>query len=482
MTLERLEIKTFPNIIRDILQDRRSGMLTVVAGNARRLIHWAYGDLVLVESDRPEEMLENFLHKKGVISEKDVKELEQIGSRNVVLHFTEVEMVPSAGRHSLLREWISFVVGKLFSLDAGTAYFEEGDALAPEQRVFLSTPALVLEGIRSIQSGLVLRTTLGDLKRKIEPVSDPPFEIETLPLTDEEREVVKSISGPTVLQDVLKNAPSSSVVSSRTAIAMFTFGLWRDVVERARTEGDFDSTQRDMQILAAISGDQKALRAVALARQMERMDHYTFLDVPRAATRTQIVMKIEQMQQQFVPDAYAPAAREAVTEIRKRLEEAAKLLGDTDRRQAYDELISSRGAGASNRSIEQQAARRSLARQNFRKAEELFLKGDYHTSIVLLQQAVKFDQNNAEIWHLLGMNQKNNPHWRREAADSFHRALSIDPNRIDTMIALGDLYREQRMFTRARNFYEDVLKIQSDHEGAKLRLKRADKEAESSRK
>ncbi|MBW3672090.1 MAG: DUF4388 domain-containing protein [Acidobacteria bacterium] len=388
MTLERLEIKTFPNIIRDILQERRSGILTVVGGNARRLIHWAYGDLVLVESDRPEEMLQNFLRKKDLISDKDRDELQQIGSRNVVLHFTEVEMVPSAGRHSVLREWISSVVGKLFPLDTGTALFEDSDPLAPEQRVFLSTPALVLEGIRSIQSGLVLRNSLGDLKRKIEPVADPPFEIETLPLTDEEREVIKSVSGPTALQEVLKNSPTSSVVSSRTAIAMFTFGLWRDVVERPVTEGDFDATQRDMQILAAISGDQKALRVVALSRQMERMDHYSFLDVPRAATRTQIVMKIEQMQQQYVQEAYAPAAREAVTAIRKRLEEAANLLGDTDRRHAYDELLSSRGAGASNRSLEQQAARRSLARQNFRKAEELFLKGDYHTSIVLLTQAV----------------------------------------------------------------------------------------------
>src|SRR5690606_5602180 len=109
-------------------------------------------------------------------------------------------------------------------------------------------------------------------------------------LTDEERVVVTSLNGPTMLQDVLKNAPTSSIVSSRTAIAMFTFGLWRDVVKHVRTEGAYDTTDRDMQILAAISGDQKALRAVALSRQMENMDHYAFLEVPRGATRTQIVM------------------------------------------------------------------------------------------------------------------------------------------------------------------------------------------------
>ncbi len=476
MTLERLEIKTFPNIIRDILQERRSGLLTVVAGNARRLIHWAYGDLVLVESSREEEMLRFFLRKKGLISAADEKELEEVGSRNVVLHFTEVEMVPSSVRHSLLRDWIGSVVNSLFSLDAGTAVFDDGDPLAPEQRVFLSTPALVLEGVRSIQSGLVLRTSLGDLKRKIEPVFDPPFEIETLPLTSEERDVVRSVEGPVVLQEILKSSPASSVVASRTAIAMFTFGLWRDVIERPHEESSFDTTARDMQILAAISGDQRALRAVALSRQMERMDHYGFLDVPRAATRTQIIMKIEQMQQQFVPATYPAAAKDAVAAIRQRLDEATALLGDADKRSAYDELLESRVTGASHRSLEQQAARRSLARQNFRKADELFIKGDYHTATVLLQQAAKFDQKNPEIFHLLGMNQKNNPNWRRAAADSFHRALSLDPNRIDTMIALGDLYLEQGMTARARNFYEDVLKINPEDELAKSRLKRAEKE------
>jgi len=231
-----------------------------------------------------------------------------------------------------------------------------------------------------------------------------------------------------------------------------------------------------MQILAAISGNQEALHAVALSRQMDRMDHYSFLEVPRAATRTQIIMKIERMQQKYVPAAFPSAAKDAIAEIQKRLAEASKLLENTDQRKAYDELLENKVAGASNRTLEQQAARRSLVRQNFRKAEDLFLMGDYHTATVLLQQAVKFDQKNPAIWHLLGMTQKNNPNWLRAAADSFHRALSIDPNRIDTMIALGDLYLARGMTTRARNFYEDVLKIDEDNELAKTRLKRADKE------
>ena len=475
MTLERLEITPFPNIIRDVLLEKRSGVLTVVAGGTRRLIHWAYGDLVLIESSHPDETLRSFLLKKGMISEQQAKELGEVGSRNVALHFTEVEMVPSSDRHSALREWITTVFSGLFSLDSGTAAFDEDDPLEPEQRVFLSTPALVLEGVRSIQSGLVLRSSLGDFDRRIEPVHDSLFDLENLPFTKEERKVVDSVQGPTKLQDFLRTAPASSVVASRTAIAMFTFGLWRDVERPRAAAASFDRTEKDMQVLASLAGNQDALRAVALSRQMEQMDHYTFLDVPKGATRTQIVMKSEQMLQKYDPDAFPPAAKEAVMAIRKRVDEATNLLGDTMKRHAYDELIESGGAGGSHRSLEQQAARRSLARQNYRKADELFLKGDYHSAVVLLQQAAKFEPNNANVWHLLGMTQKNNPNWRRAAANSFHRALSIDPNRVESMIALGDLYVEQKMFTRGRTFYEDVLKIDPENEIATARLKRADK-------
>jgi TolA-binding protein len=475
LSLERLEINPFPNIIREILQDRRSGILTLVASGSRRIIHWAYGDVVLVESDRPEEMLHNYLLKQSSISRGAASELEQAGSRNAALHFAETEMVPPAARHSLLRQWMSSVLAPLFSLDAGTAAFDEGDPLAPEERVFVSTPALVLEGIRTIQSGLVLRSSLGDLKREIEPVFDPPYEIETLPLTSEERGVAEALEGPTLLQDFLKTAPVSSVVASRTVIAMFTFGLCREVVHRQVSEGAFDTTQQDMQILSAIAGDQNALEAVALSRQMERLDHYRFLDVPKAATRTQIVLRTEALQRKFDPGNYPPIVRDAVLRIRKRIDEALALLQDSEKRHAYDELLETRHAGASPRSIEQQAARRSLARQNYRKADELFLKGDYHTAIVLLEQTVKFEPNNADAWHLLGMNQRNNPNWRRNAADSFHRALSIDPSRLETMIALGDLYFEQKMPSRARNFYEEALRTDPESDLVKSRLKKVAK-------
>ena len=113
--------------------------------------------------------------------------------------------------------------------------------------------------------------------------------------------------------------------------------------------------------------------------------------------------------------------------------------------------------------------------ENFRKAEELFVREDFYGAIVLLRQSVKFAPDHARSWNLLGVCQQKNPRWKRQAVESFHRALSIDPNQVETMIALGDLYAAQMMNSRARSFYEDVLKVDPGHTLAKSRLKKLGK-------
>jgi len=96
--------------------------------------------------------------------------------------------------------------------------------------------------------------------------------------------------------------------------------------------------------------------------------------------------------------------------------------------------------------------------------------GDYYGAIVLLKQAVTFAPDHAEAWHLLGACQERNPKWRRDAAESFQRSLSLDPNSVDTLISLGDLYRTEGLISRAQICYEDVLKISAEHAQAKSRL------------
>jgi tetratricopeptide (TPR) repeat protein len=148
-----------------------------------------------------------------------------------------------------------------------------------------------------------------------------------------------------------------------------------------------------------------------------------------------------------------------------------KLLGDPARRAAYDKLLQNPGRGGKEGGIQQRLTQRSIATQNLEKARELSITGDYYGAIVMLKQAVQFAPDMADAWFLLGSCQERNPKWRRDAAESFQMALSLDPNHVDAMISLGDLYKAEGLTTRAQTCYEDALKIQPENVQASKRLK-----------
>src|SRR5438105_6331437 len=303
VSLERIEITPFAVIVGDILQQRRTGNLTVIRPPLRKVLYWSQGELVLITSAAPEDSLGDFLVRRGVLQAERVAGILTDDPTEAVAKFHESGLLELSWRQTLLREWITAQFVPLFSLDEGTAAFTEDVPIAPEKRVFLlSTAALVLEGIRSITNGLVLRRSLGDLKREIAPARDPRYSINTIPLTEPERRIAESLRERQTIEAFLKHFATESVTAAKVVIAMMVLGLFAQVDETSApvTDVNADDMQRDLELLAAIgSSDQRSLRAVALSRQLPTMDHYQVLDAPRAASRAQIINAAEERKKNF---------------------------------------------------------------------------------------------------------------------------------------------------------------------------------------
>ncbi len=475
MSLDRIEITPFAVIVGDILQNRRTGYLTIIKSPVRKVLYFSQGELVLITSAAPEDSLGDFLVRRGIITVDKAVQISSTDPTETVARFHEAGTLELSWRQTLLREWVAAQFIPLFSLDEGTAAFTEETALEPEKRVFLqSTGALVVEGVRSITNGLVLRRSLGDLKRDIGPARNSRFSIDGVPLTEQERNIASALKEPQSIETFLKHFASDSVMAAKVAIAMLSLGIYTTVDVRAemRRPVTFDDMQRDLELLAAIgSSDQRSLRAVAFSRQLPQMDHYQVLDVPRAATRAQITTAAEEQKKKYEATSYPPIVRDSIHAVERRLDEAAMVLKDANRRAAYDKLLSERGvSGATDGSIQQRLNQRSIAELNFARAKELSVQGDYYGAIVLLRQAVEFQPENAQAWFLLGSCQERNPKWRREAAESFQMALSADPAFVDAMISLGDVYKAEGLASRAQSCYEDVLRVSPENPQAKTRL------------
>ena len=475
MSLIRLEVTPLVTLLAEILQDKSSGILTVVRQPRRRELHWANGDLVLIVSNDPAEGFWDFLVRRGLISDEQASELRNSDPLEIVPRFQALGVTDSMKRQILLREWLRALAVPLFSMDEGTAVFQSEESLDPARRILLqSTPAVVLDGIRAIANGLVLRSSLGDLRRSI--VFDPsaPYALDLLPLTDIESRIANSLTEPETVDSFLKRFPSESVIAAKVVIAMSALGIFADASKQREEApssplGGEDPT-RDLELLAAIGpNDPRSLRLVALARQAKKVDYYKVLDLPRGAPNAQIVERCEWMKKEYEPSKFPPVVREFAQELVAVAEKALVTLSNPGRRHDYDKMLSKGFIDA--RSVEQQNARKRIANQNFERARDLSITGDYYGAIVLLRQAVNYDPGRSDAWLLLGSCQQHNPRWRRDAAESYHKALSIDPNSIDAMMSLGDLYRNEGLTQRAQSFYEDILKIDPEHEVAKKRMK-----------
>ena len=474
MSLERIEITPFAVIVGEILQERHTGNLTVIRPPLRKVLYWSQGELVLITSSAPEDSLSDFLVRRGVVAAERAAQMVTDDPTDAVARFHEAGLAELSWRQTLLREWLTAQFVPLFSLDEGTAAFTDDAAIAPEKRVFLLTTAvLVLEGIRSITNGLVLRRSLGDLKREIGPGRDARFTLDSIPLSESERRIAESLHERQTIEAFLKQFATESVTAAKVVIAMMTLGLFGIIdstTVEAAPEVNTDDMQRDLELLAAIgSSDQRSLRAVGLSRQLGSLDHYQVLDVPRAAARAQIITASEERKKLYDPGTYPPIVRDAVQAINRRIDEATLVLKDAVRRQAYDKLMQQQ-SGRLPGELQKRLTQRVIAEQNFQKAKDLSVLGDYYGAIVLLRQAVEFAPDHAAAWYLLGQCQERNPKWRRDAAESYQKALSLEPNDVDALISLGDLYKIEGLASRAQSCYEDVLKINKDNPEAKSRL------------
>ncbi|PYQ51831.1 MAG: hypothetical protein DMF59_06575 [Acidobacteria bacterium] len=461
-------------IVGEILQERHTGNLTVIRPPLRKVLYWSQGELVLITSSAPEDSLSDFLVRRGVVAAERAAQMVTDDPTDAVARFHEAGLAELSWRQTLLREWLTAQFVPLFSLDEGTAAFTDDAAIAPEKRVFLLTTAvLVLEGIRSITNGLVLRRSLGDLKREIGPGRDARFTLDSIPLSESERRIAESLHERQTIEAFLKQFATESVTAAKVVIAMMTLGLFGIIdstTVEAAPEVNTDDMQRDLELLAAIgSSDQRSLRAVGLSRQLGSLDHYQVLDVPRAAARAQIITASEERKKLYDPGTYPPIVRDAVQAINRRIDEATLVLKDAVRRQAYDKLMQQQ-SGRLPGELQKRLTQRVIAEQNFQKAKDLSVLGDYYGAIVLLRQAVEFAPDHAAAWYLLGQCQERNPKWRRDAAESYQKALSLEPNDVDALISLGDLYKIEGLASRAQSCYEDVLKINKDNPEAKSRL------------
>jgi len=214
-----------------------------------------------------------------------------------------------------------------------------------------------------------------------------------------------------------------------------------------------------------------------LYQSYQTMNHWEVLGIERGAPEEEVAAAFHQKARLYHPDNYHHIEdqefQEQLSQVFHRVKEAHDTLSKEENAEGYDRLTEKEGqyeeqnkewsappkegTSAKEEVVEPQSSRSpDEGKSLFAQAKHAFIQRDFWTTIQLCQQAIEIIADNAEIYHLLAMAQKENPKWRKDAEKNLQIAIKLDPWKPDYMVALGKLYEDGGLHSRAAKMFDQA--------------------------
>jgi hypothetical protein len=219
-----LQPASFPALVRILVSGGRTGVLRLIRGPVAKSVYLSDGRLIFATSNDPDDRLGEMLLRKGRISyrafEDSVRALNDGKRQGTML--VENGAIMARDLVDGVRDQVQEIIYGLVGWDEGHYEFTEGKL--PSREVILlhmSTPDLLLEGIRRVDRWSRIRAGVGPIHQKyaISPVSAAI--ISAVSLHKAELELVASLDGVLTVEEICRLSRQPDFVACRTV-----WGLW----------------------------------------------------------------------------------------------------------------------------------------------------------------------------------------------------------------------------------------------------------------
>jgi tetratricopeptide (TPR) repeat protein len=487
-----IDAPTLPELVRDLYQNERSGVLTHRTGRASRQILFSRGLIQLAESSVAEEGLGSRLVRERLVSTGALAEAERDARDPVALGLALVNrgLIAKDTLHRAAREVTAGIVRAVFAEDGGSTEFVEQDEIPQIYEADVpSTLTQILGGFAVLARFHPVREAMWTIANPLRMRHPAPLPLERLVLTRTQGYVLSRVDGTSSLSEVITTLPAGE----EEAAVRFLFALltWRVVeYDPPLGEGPFRAAHllRDHADRTALETQQEGMVRQAYAR-VRGGNPYDVLGVTPETNRATIERAYEEAKSLFHRDRLAARIRERfraeLAVIESRLVEAYLHLTQADLGERAADATS-RPAGSAldvdsllvrpeldktrSRVAQEEATR--VAESYHAKARTAMRAGDYHNAIQYAKLAISYHAEDARLYFLLADCQARNPEarWQRMAEENYTRATQLDPWNVDYRISLGRFYKKRGLALRARRQFEEALQLVPDHEVAKHEL------------
>ena len=308
--------------------------------------------------------------------------------------------------------------------------------------------------------------------------------VQAVMLTPEEGFVLSRIDGSTSIpRDILSVSPLDEENTTRVLLGMLEKDLIR--FRDAETKPKIAPTEKPS---SGASGELKKEDAAetALLEEVEALitagkdDPAKILGVGKGADITQIKKAYRERVLRYHPDRHSAVANpdlrdrlsrllalatEAFGVMSERKEKADAVRNAPPLRVASPRPDFTPTASTPAPSDEtNEFDKKEHARELFLHAEKAFELQDHWQTIQLCRQAVELYSNEAKFHHLLGVALVRNKKWRKEAAESFGRAVDLEEKNPLYLGLLAAVYKAEGLQLRADKIFNQLLKIDPSYE------------------
>ncbi len=440
-------------IFREILKKKTQGTLYLISPNFSKELYFSEGNLTFAKTSLIQERIGEILFKIGKINAKQFSTISALLSNTterIGKILVSQEIISQRDLFLALLYQIRTIALSVFNLSEGQWNFtSDFPELPKDSRFSIELPAILSEGIKSSQN---LDFFHNQFLGKIVAARPLPESIKTFLNTQEMYHHHQLSQIPnTPVEQWLDHHGSQSDIALKELALFFML----DLIEIK----DNQAFQMQNQLV-----EQMLQLHENLAKNVQT--HYQILGVEPKADFAKIKNAYFDLAKKYHPDHFTglpdPDIRDKANHIFSLVNQAYDVLSNTDKRRNYDESLTRTGSKFGK--VEENLSERAV--MLYKKAMTLYKSGKFWEASHLLEEAVRIKKDSSEYLLLLGLSQMEIPDLRHAAQANLIRASELAPYNPEPQYGLGCLFMEEKMYTRAENFFRKAISIDPQHKRA----------------
>ena len=322
-------------IFTELHKESFSGRIDFSQGTTHKQVFFDKGELVGARSNSDEDRFESYLLRNGKITRARYQRLrlDNIGHpRLLAASLVEAGDLRSNESFPCVREHLVEVFCSLFEWEKGS-YDIGREQLGEDEVIRLSSkaPALIAEAVRRKYDLARLTTILGPPGTLLGPSDESQISVDSLELDSRERSVMRLFDSSRSIEDIIfSTGLGPNRVYQVAAILMLTGHI--QTLMRDHRGFDLD-----------IANGVDARRIEARLIDVRNQDYFAVLGLRSNATEYEVERAYRRALTEFSGDNFSPTLsqsyREALSEIRRVLDDAYEVLRDNRLRERYAKAV-----------------------------------------------------------------------------------------------------------------------------------------------